>query len=158
MAMPLRRLLNMAKWAVVGAGVLLGVAIVLGIAGYGGTAPRIDVSEQKPYADSIGREYRVVGDVSACAWNDFPDKDKILSITLTPTPCADNRFVSYVVPVATGKRVRIVSAYRSYALGDIMENYVVSVADANLPTNVPVTVRVDSDGVLDRRFYEPIDK
>jgi hypothetical protein len=157
MAMPLRRLLNIAKWAIVGAGVLLGVAIILGIAGYG-TAPRIDVREQKPYADYIGREYRIVGDVSACAWNDFPDKDTLLSITLTPTPCADNRFVSYVVPVARGKRVRIDSAYRSYALGDIMENYVVSVADATLPKDVPVTVRVDSDGILDRRFYEPIDR
>lgn len=156
MAMPRRSLLNMAKWAVIGAGVLLAVAIVLGIAGYG-TAPRVNVSKQKPYADYIGREYRVVGDVSACAWNDFPDKDRILSITLTPTPCADNRFVSYVVAVARGKRVRIISAYRSYALGGIIENYVVSVADTSLPADVAVTVRVGSDGILERRFYQPID-
>lgn len=54
----------------------LAIGIVLGIAGYGGPAPRTEVTQQKPYADYIGREYRVVGDVSAYAWNDFPDKDK----------------------------------------------------------------------------------
>ena len=133
MATPHRKLLKAGLWVVVGTGALLGVAIVLGIAGYGPNAPRTDVTAQKPYADYIGREYRIVGDVSACAWNDFPDKDKILTITRTPSVCAANRFVSYKIPLAKGKSVRIVGAWRSYALFEVYEDYVVSVADAGLP-------------------------
>ena len=60
-------------------------------------------------------EYRIVGDVSAYAWNDFPDRDKILSVTLTPPPGTRNRFVSYVIPMARGQRIRILKARRSGA-------------------------------------------
>jgi hypothetical protein len=157
MAMPLKRLLNAAKWAAIGAAVLLGVAIVLGIAGYGPQAPRTDITAQRPYADYVGREYRIAGDVSACAWNDFPDKDKILTITLPPSVCAANRFVSYRVPIARGKRIRIVRAWRSYYLFEIRQEYVVSVAGVGLPPDVEIKVEVGDDGVLDRRFYESVD-
>ena len=144
-------------WVGAGIVVLLAVAIVLGVAGYGPPAPRSDVSDHQPYADYIGRQYRIVGEVSACAWNDFPDKDKILSITLTPSVCAANRFVSYQTPIDKGKRVRIVRAWRTYDLFEINEDYVVSVADAGLPRGVEIRVGVGHDGVLDRRFYEPAD-
>src|SRR6476646_1246351 len=66
--------------------------------------PETEVTNQKPYANYIGREYRVVGTVSAYAWNDFPDKNRILSVTLTPPPGTRNRFVSSVTPLRTGQR------------------------------------------------------
>ena len=61
----------------------------------------------QPYADAIGREYRVVGNVIATAWNDSPDKETILSITLSSPPGYANRFVSWTVPLQQGQVVRI---------------------------------------------------
>lgn len=134
----------------------LAIAIVLGIAGYGPAAPETEVTNQKPYADYIGREYRVVGDVSAYAWNDFPDKNRILSVTLTPPPGTRNRFVSSVTPLRTGQRIRILSAWRSYTMVEIVRKYVVAAPDAGLPNGVPITMTVDADGIPDPRVYEQV--
>ena len=134
----------------------LAIAIVLGIAGYGPAAPEAEVTNQKPYADYIGREYRVVGDVAAYAWNDFPDKNRILSVTLTPPPGTRNRFVSSVTPLRTGQRVRILSAWRSYTMVEIVRKYVVAVPDAGLPNGVPITMTVGADGIPDPRVYEQV--
>ena len=137
---------------------VLGVGTILGTAGYGPRAPERDVSHEKPYSDFIGREYRVTGDISASAWNDYPDRVKILSITLSPSPGTRNRFVSAVTPLAVGQRIRILSARHSYTLLEIVRNYVVAVPGAGLPDGVPVTMTVTSDGTPDPRFYEPINK
>ncbi len=140
----------------VAVGALLAVLIILGIAGYGPPAPRTEVTGQRPYADYVGREFRIVGDISATAWNNFPDRAKILSVTLDPPPGTRNRFVSYVIPMKNGQRVRVLKAWRSYTLFEIVRRYVVSVPDASLPTDVEITMRVGSDGVPDSRYYEPI--
>ncbi|HET9266514.1 MAG TPA: hypothetical protein VFO31_00065 [Vicinamibacterales bacterium] len=152
-----RKIAVVAACVAVAAGALLAVLIILGIAGYGGQAPRTEVTEQRPYADYVGREFRIVGDISATAWNDFPDRAKILSVTLDPPPRTRNRFVSYVIPMKRGQRVRVLKAWRSYTLFEIIRRYVVSVPDASLPTDVEITMRVDSDGVPDSRYYEPIE-
>jgi len=55
------------------------------------TATETEVTQQKPFTDFIGREYRVISAVSAIAWNDFPNKDRILSVALTPPPGTRNR-------------------------------------------------------------------
>jgi hypothetical protein len=54
--------------------------------------------------------------------------------------------------------VRIVSAWRQFALVEFTRHYVVSVPGAELPDGIPVTMNVQSDGVPDSRVYEPIDK
>jgi len=99
---------------------LLALLLVVGFiaeAGILSPFPDTDITDQKPYADFIGREYRVaVADLSAYAWNDFPDKAKILTITLTRPPGTRNRFVSYVRPLQHDQRVRIVGALRHFAL------------------------------------------
>lgn len=154
----LRKVTVAAACVAVAAAAWVAIAVVLGIAGYGGPAPRTEVTQQRPYSDYIGREYRVVGDVSAYAWNDFPDKDKILSVTLTPPPGTRNRFVSYVIPMKKGQRIRILNAWRSYTMLEIVRYYVVSVPEAGLPTGVEITMRVGSDGIPDPRIYEPINK
>ena len=92
------------------------------------------------------------------AWNDFPDKAKILSISLMQPPGVRNRFVSYVTPLERGQRVRIVGAWRRFSLGGFTRHYVVSVPGAGLPEDVPITMRVNADGVPDPRVYEPIGK
>jgi hypothetical protein len=136
---------------------LFAFLIMLGI---GGVAvpwfPDTEITHQRPYADFVGREYRVTGDVSAYAWNDFPDRAKILTISLIAPPGVRNRFVSYVTPLRRGQKIRIVSAWRSVVLEGFLRYYVVTVPDAGLPDAIPITMRVNSDGIPDPSVYEPI--
>ena len=55
-------------------------------------------------------------------------------------------------------RIRVVGAWRSYALFEIVREYVVLVPDAGLPDGVDITMIVGSDGIPDRHLYEPIDQ
>ena len=73
-----------------------------------------------------------------------------------PPPGVDNRFVSYVTPLKPGQRVRIVSAWRRFALVEFSRYYVVSLPDAGLPKGIEITMAVNSDGVPDPLIYEPI--
>jgi hypothetical protein len=149
-----RLLVRLAKWVVFAFFGLL----MLAIGGVRSPFPDTEITHQKPYADFIGREYRVVSDVSAHAWNDFPDKAKIEVITLLPPPGFGNRFVSYVTPIKEGQRVRIVSAWRQIVLFGFHKYYVVLVPGAGLPEGVDIKISVNSDGVLDPLVYEPIDR
>jgi hypothetical protein len=113
----IRRPVGLVQWAALVAYGLLAAAIlfvVLAMAlAMGGTPspfPVTEITHWKPYVDFIGRECGVVADVRAIAWNDLPDKAKVLSISLMSPPGVKNRFVSYVTPLKPGQRVRIVSA------------------------------------------------
>lgn len=130
--------------------------VAWGLSGYGPSAPSRDISQEPPFADQVGREYRVVGDVSAYAWNDFPDEETILSVTLTPPPGTRNRFVSYVLPMERGQRIRIIGARRTWVLFETPTDYLVVVPGTKLPQGVDIKMRVGSDGIPDRRLYEPI--
>src|SRR4051812_49436297 len=72
-------------------------AVLFTVAGIGMQmpAPTTEITNRKPFGDYIGREYRVVGNVSALAWNDFSNKDTIRSFFLMSPPLVRNRFVSY---------------------------------------------------------------
>jgi hypothetical protein len=67
--------------------------MILAFGGIRSPFPDTEITHQKPYADFVGREYRVVSDVSAYVWNDFPDKTTIVWISLIPPPGVRNRFV-----------------------------------------------------------------
>ncbi len=78
--------IKLAKFVTFGAMGLIalgGVLFTLAGIGMQIPAPQTEVTNRKPFADYIGREYRIIGDVSAVAWNDFPDRDTILLISLT---------------------------------------------------------------------------
>lgn len=155
---PATFLVGLAKWVALAVGGLIALGIVLGIAGYASPFPVVEITHQKPYVDFVGREYRVIANVRALAWNDFPDKARILSISLVSPPVVSNRFVSYETPLKPGQRVRIVSAWRQFALVGFNRHYVVAVPGAGLPDGIPVTMDVKSDGAPDPRAYEPTDK
>jgi hypothetical protein len=72
---------TLVKWLVLAAGGLLALVIVLGVGGVQVPWPPTETTQQKPYADFVGREYRVISSVSAHAWNDYPDKAKIQSFS-----------------------------------------------------------------------------
>lgn len=152
----IRPLIACPKWAAIGVCVLLAVVIVLGIAGMRSPLPPREITHRKPYADFIGREYRVTSSVSAYAWNDFPDRSRILSISLLPPPGVRNRFVSHVTPLQHGQRIRIVSAWQE--LPSFVKYYVVSVPGAELPKGIPIEMQMKSDGNPDSGIYAPIDR
>jgi hypothetical protein len=133
-------------------------AILFTVAGIGMQIPALktEMTNRKPFADYIGREYRVVSDVSAVAWNDFPDKDTILVISLMSPPLTRNRFVSYSKPLNFGQTVRIVSAWRHLTLSGYTYDYGVNLPGAGLPERIAITMSVSSDGVPDPRVLEAV--
>ena len=154
----IRIIVSIAKWAVLAMCGLFLFAIMLGVGGVGPRSGGTEITHQQPFANFIDREYRVISDVSAYAWNDFPDKSKILVITLMPPPGVGNRFVSFRTPLKLGQRVRIVSAWRQFVLFEFFRYYKVSVPDAGLPDGIDIQMDVASDGVPDPLVYEPIDR
>jgi hypothetical protein len=76
-AFPVSRTGRVAKFVMFGAFGLVALGAILftalGVA-MQVPAPQTEVTNRQPFADYIGREYRVVGNVSALAWNDFPTR------------------------------------------------------------------------------------
>jgi hypothetical protein len=68
-------------------------------------------------------------------------------------PGVDNRFISYVTPLQLGQTVRVICAWRHFALFEFTEYYVVAVPGAGLPEGIPITMDVNSDGIPDLRVY-----
>ena len=152
---PLRKSLVFAVCGLLALGTIL---IMLGVGGVRSPLPDAEITHQIPYANFVGREYRVTSEVAAYAWNDFPDKTKILSISLLPAPGIRNRFVSWVKPLKAGQRIRIVTARRHFTLLGSTAYYVVIVPDAGLPDGIDVTMNVNSDAIPDPLVYVPIDR
>jgi hypothetical protein len=157
----IRTTVPFAKWvAFAGCGLLaLGITLIMLLAsGVLSPFPDGEITQQKPYATFVGREYRVTSDVGAYAWNDFPDKAKILSISLMRPPGIHNRFVSSVTALKLGQTVRTVAAWRHFTVFGFAKYYVVSVPDAGLPKGIEIKMPVNSDGVPDPLVYEPVDR
>ena len=156
----IRMVVSVMKLTAVTAFGLLAVLIILGVGGIRLPFwfPDTDISDQKPYADFVGREYRVTGNVTALAWNDFPDKTKILTVSLSPSPGTRNRFVSYSIALPRGQKVRLTGAWRQVVLFGFSYHYAVEVPGTALPDGVPITMTVNSDGVPDPLLYEAIEK
>jgi hypothetical protein len=122
-------------------------------------APASEVTRQKPFVDYIGREYRVVGDVSASAWNDFPDKSTLRSITLSsPDLLVRNRFVSFVKRLNKGQTVRLLSAWTGGTHAGLTHHYRVELPGAGLPEGVPTELGVTSDGLPNPTLYQRVEK
>lgn len=156
----IRMVVSVMKWTAVTAFGLLALLIMLGVGGIRLPFwfPDTDISDQKPYADFVGREYRVTGNITALAWNDFPDKTKILTVSLSPSPGTRNRFVSYGISLPRGQKVRLTGAWRQVVLFGFSYHYAVEVPGTALPDGVPIRMTVNSDGAPDPLLYEAIEK
>ena len=130
-----------------------------GLSGYGVPfwPEEAEVTNEMPFNSLIGRELVTKVSIQATAWNDFPDKEKILSVTLDPPPGqARNRFVSYQIGLEKGQRIKLLSAWSNPVLFGTVRHYKVSLPGAELPANVPIKLKVKSDGIPDPEFYELI--
>ena len=144
------------KWVTITILGLLAILIILSLGGY--KIPfwpeDTEVTDNKPFSNFIGQEYRVTNSIKALAWNDFPDKEKILVVSLMPPPGAKNRFVSYSVTLQPEQNIRILSAWRSLSLFEYTYYYLVSIPEAGLPENVPIKMKVGADGAPSAQYYE----
>jgi hypothetical protein len=73
-----------------------------------------------------------------------------------PPPGDGNRFVSYVTAFETGAEGSSRQRVEALRVGRVRQVLLVLVPGAGLPEGVKITMRVDSDGIPDPRFYEPI--
>ena len=150
--------LSFIKWVALTVFGSLGVILVIGLGGY--QIPfwpeDTEVTNKKPFSNFIGEQYRLTSELYAHAWNDFPDKEKILVVTLMPPPGHKNRFVSYRLTLQPGQVVRIHSAWRSLSLFEYSYYYHVSIPDAGLPVGIPIQMKVSADGSPSMQYYEHI--
>ena len=128
--------------------------VIVTVGGILSPFPVTDISSRPPYAGVIGREYTLKSKLVAVAWNDFPDKKKILSITLQPMGHG-NRFVSAHVDVQRWQRLRVVGARQQWGFAGIGRWYVVSLPGIELP-DAPIGIGMDSARVPDPTLYEPV--
>lgn len=82
-----------AKWGILSLFGIFVILIMFGIGGYGLSTNHTDISQEKPFNDFVGRDYRVIAPTDTMYWNDFPDKEKILTVSIGPAS-AENRFVT----------------------------------------------------------------
>ena len=152
------RAVSAIKWMTLTALGLIGILIIIGLGGY--QIPfwpsDTEVSFEEPFSNFIGREFFLKGEVTALTWNNFPDKEKILVVSLTSPPGASNRFVSHRIPLQQGQKVFIQSAWKSFSLIEFTYYYQVSVPNAGLPDGVPIHLKIDSDGIPDPLIYESL--
>lgn len=151
-------MMSVFKWVAITVIGLFAIFIVIGLGRY--QIPfwpeDIKVSNEKPFSTYIAQEYRVTNHIQALAWNDFPDKEEILAVSLTPPPGTKNRFVSYSITLQPGQKIRILSAWRSLSLFEYTNYYLVAIPGAGLPENVPIKMKVNSDGMPNPLFYETL--
>jgi hypothetical protein len=122
--------------------------LVISIAGY--KVPFLpqdsDVSHLSPFSDYIGKELEVQGSADLIAWNDFPDKEKILSFTLVCNSGAKNRFVSYVKPLRDGQKMVVQSVWKSFLLFETRYYYKVKLKGLDIPAEIEVELSIGLDG------------
>jgi hypothetical protein len=127
--------------------------------------PEEELPSTSPYANIVGAEYRIVGDVSAYGIYERVDGRKVLSyVTLIPGVGIGGSLVEAKGPIVKGQQIKILSAWRLLLLGFTREvYYLVTFQDMNLPYDVPVRIDLSrgNEGVdagLNPGIYERIAK
>ena len=137
-------------------GLVAALVLVIALAAGGCRTPfpPTEITQREPYVNFVGRNYRIVSEVIAHAWNEYPDKQKISTVSLIRPPGVANRFVSKRVPLKPGQTLRIIGALQYLALFGYEKYYVVAIPDAGLPEGIPIKIGMNSDGVPDPETYE----
>jgi hypothetical protein len=134
------------------------LVIALAMGGCRTPFPPTEITQRQPYVNFVGRDYRIVSEVIAHAWNEYPDEQKISSVSLIRPPGVANRFVSQRVSLKPGQPLRIISAWQRLGLFGYDKYYIVSIPNAGLPENIPIIIGMNSDAVPDPEVYQPVAK
>jgi hypothetical protein len=122
-------------------GVATSVCLMVGLGGC--TQGREEITFTKPYADFIGREYRVItDDLHAYGVYDSLDSKKLIEITLIPGVGIGGPEIAFRKPVPKGQVIRILSAWQKSMLFERRIYYLVSVPNSELPQGVPIQVEL----------------
>lgn len=127
--------------------------------------PVEELPSTSPYANFIGAEYRVVGDVSAYGIYERVDGRKVLSyIELIPDVGISGSLVESKGPIVRGQHIKILSAWRMHMFGFTQGvYYVIRSQDKNLIYDVPIRIELSrgNEGVdagLNPAVYERLAK
>ena len=134
----------------------LALVVALAMGGCRTPFPTTEITHRQPYVNFVGRDYRVVSEVVAHVWNEYPDEQTISSVSLIRPPGVANRFVSQRISLKPGQTLRIVSAWQRFGLFGYDKYYIVSIPNAGLPETVPIIVGMNSDAVPDPETYAPV--
>jgi hypothetical protein len=124
---------------------------------------REDVSKTDPFAQMVGAQYRVVGDVAAYGIWRYPEKDRILYVTLIPGVGIDGPEVAFRLRVPKGELLSVQRVFvTKYGLASSTLEYQVSTGlegMAGLDVLVRLTRGNEGDGfTLNSNVYERVDK
>ncbi|MBS0184288.1 MAG: hypothetical protein JSS39_18030 [Nitrospira sp.] len=117
-----------------------------------------------PYANLIGAEYRVVGDVVAHGiYKNLNQRVAPSYITLVPGVGFSGPEVAFKKPIAKGQHITILSAWRERQLISWDVYYLVTLQNTDLPRDVPVQIELSrgNEGVdagLNPAVYERLAK
>ena len=118
-----------------------------------------------PYANFIGAEYRLVGEVNAHGiYENLEHRVAPSYIVLIPGVVGiAGREVAFKRPIAKGKTIKILSAWREHTLLYSHVYYLVTLQDTDLPRDVQVQIRLyggkeEMDAGLDPGVYERLVK
>lgn len=117
-----------------------------------------------PYANLIGAEYRVVGDVVAHGiYENLNQRVAPSYITLVPGVGLSGPEVAFKKRIAKGQHITILSAWREQQLISWDVYYLVTLQNTDLPRDVPVQIELSrgNEGVdagLNPAVYERLAK
>ena len=127
--------------------------------------PAVDeLTFTRPYANFIGAEYRLVGEVNAHGiYEDLNHRVAPSYIVLIPGVGIGGPEVAFKRPIAKGQTIKILSAWRAHALLYSRVYYVVTSPDTDLPHDVPVRIDLSRgnegvDAELNPGIYERLAK
>lgn len=117
-----------------------------------------------PYADFIGAEYRVVGEVIAHGiYENLNQRVAPSYITLVPGVGFTGPEVAFRRPIAKGQHIKLLSAWREQTSLYSHVYYLVTLQNTDLPSDVQVRIRLyggkeEMNTGLDPAVYERLAK
>jgi hypothetical protein len=117
---------------------------------------------KKPYANIIGKEYRVVGEVDAYGIYEDLDHKKVAYITLISGVGIAGSEVAFRKRIAKGQNFEILSAWQENRLLGSDIYYLVSISNSELPRGIQVRLELSrgnemENGEINPRLYEKLD-
>jgi hypothetical protein len=121
-----------------------------------------DLTLKKPYANVIGTEYRIVGEVDAYGIYEDLNHKTVSYITLISGVGIAGPEVAFKRRIAEGRNFEILSAWRENKLLGSDIYYLVSIPNSELPQGIQIRLELSrgngmENGEINPRLYEKLD-